>query len=1646
MSMIVQANMPMINAQRNYKVNTGNRAKSTEKLSSGYKINRAADDAAGLTISEKMRKQIRGLNRGSLNGQDGVSWVQTGDGALEEVHAMLHRMKELTVQSLNDTNTEADRAALQAELDAIQSEIDRITDTTQFNTKNIFSEHEPTYYQFEGNVVWNQSQLHVIDAGENDLTIKYMMDGTSGEEEVTITVPAGVYTTQELTDEIEDALIAAGANEKGIYVEYTDEGNFNVNLEGGEKIESVTGELAYLLYDTYEGGSAGALIGTTPFRYENTKLAIYDDNNNLSFDIEYFDGTKRSVDIEIPTDADGIKYSRDELIDILNQKLAGTSVEAVPSGNAIKLQSDEAIITGFKGDMFKIDGGTNPHTSVFYDNVKYGSIFMTAGSFTGGSVIPEDSRDAQHQKFKITSSNNQLTFKANGSDTPVTITIPVDATVGYTEYTLDEMVAKLNELFNDNGLELNAVINDTGSFRGIKINSLVKGSMSAVGLDSSSSAYNTLFVERVYNTPYNNPVSPYRDSKSNEDATFTGSMEFTGSNPLTIIAGTNDKFTLNIGSDSYTITLDADTYNTADAIRAEIDDKLNGTNAAAAYKGLIEVSVENGKIKLTAKADTTVKDITSQATGSTLNISASEVSGNDGYDNIFVGKTQTVQYTTVSGTDSITLNTPITDPATITDADKNLTVNVNGTNKVVTLPTGTNVTHDQIIEAINNQLRSETITTDNTFQDVEAEGETTSHDFDDSDTGTTSYTSKSYSDAGYSTPVEGDPSAFATNEPAKVTMSVALPENMVIDSSNNLLQITINDEERMITLTNGTYTSRTALVNMIQNKINSEFTTGIGGAVVSLNGSNQLVFTARINNQTDGAETNISFSADTSTFIKALHTNEYAASVTTNNMLSSITIDENSNQFSFNYVEDGVAKTANITLDKNTYTRSQFINMLNNKLDAAGVNVTASLSGNAIKLTTDKKGDGNDISIDSDTIGNSVEAIFGPMVTETPASATANQEIQDNITIVENDSDEFKVSVNGTDYTLKLDPKTYTSRSEFVSMLNDKLQEANTGLKAELDGNKIKYTTEEVGDDASFKVTYAGGGSAMKAIYGETTTTYPGVVASFDSNNQLVLTGTQGGTSLSVNSNSGSLVQEPEIITSNIATNRTQGYYSKNHSYIDGVDLTSSKVDGMNDTTSTLTIDQWNDELTFTYNANGTAKSVSVTLTQKDYTFDELKTALQDAIDAQAGADQLTVTVSSSGVRIEANNAGNAYYMNSFSGDFYYKVISGIKETSSNQGVSTANGTAPADTAYTVGRKDVRNKAVEIKTGINDTLSLDFQYGNNTTEFTITLDPGTYQGESLKKAIQEKLNEAMVAQGFEANMIEVGIGGISTGVVGSNDANALNFKLSSSVRLPAEGTYIIDGVSGNAAFSVFYQTDGELIPAYVKGAKDLSNGVTIEDGENELSFDVDGSTYTISLEAKEYTSEELIDEINSQLNGQSAPVVAELEDGVLKLSHVKLGEHKITNIVGSGKQVLFFRENGEIGEEEDIKIQLSSQVGDYITIDRPVVNTVSLGINSIAITAPKYANKALERIDQALAMVSSIRSDFGASQNRLEHAIANNKNNAENTQASESRIRDVDMAEEMVAYSKHSILMQAGEAVIAQGMSDAEGVLRLLQP
>ena len=174
--MVVQHNLQAMNSNRMLGITTSSQSKVTEKLSSGYKINRAADDAAGLSISEKMRKQIRGLDQASANAQDGISSVQTAEGALGEVHDMLQRMNELAVQAANGTNSTSDRTAIQNEIKQLTTEIDRVAETTKFNET----------YLLKGDV---KGSTKTITLKPHDAGLKGSMVYTEGATTAKFTVP-----------------------------------------------------------------------------------------------------------------------------------------------------------------------------------------------------------------------------------------------------------------------------------------------------------------------------------------------------------------------------------------------------------------------------------------------------------------------------------------------------------------------------------------------------------------------------------------------------------------------------------------------------------------------------------------------------------------------------------------------------------------------------------------------------------------------------------------------------------------------------------------------------------------------------------------------------------------------------------------------------------------------------------------------------------------------------------------------------------------------------------------------------------------------------------------------------------------------------------------------------------------------------------------------------------------------------------------------------------------------------------------------------------------------------------------------------------------------------------------------------------------
>lgn len=260
--MVVQHNLTAMNSNRMLGITTSAQAKSSEKLSSGYRINRAADDAAGLTISEKMRKQMRGLDQASTNAQDGVSAVQTAEGALTEVHSMLQRMNELSNQAANGSNSKSDRDAIQAEIDQLTTEIDRVAETTKFNET----------YLLKGDTGTKTVNLQAHDAGlkgtltdNGDGTATFTMDALKDGD--TVSIGGKTYTIGSSVDDVKAMIAQPGTGEGTLSVTIADK-QFKITETGD--VQDADGNKLYV--KTAHGETGAASFSTTA---ELTKDATF---------------------------------------------------------------------------------------------------------------------------------------------------------------------------------------------------------------------------------------------------------------------------------------------------------------------------------------------------------------------------------------------------------------------------------------------------------------------------------------------------------------------------------------------------------------------------------------------------------------------------------------------------------------------------------------------------------------------------------------------------------------------------------------------------------------------------------------------------------------------------------------------------------------------------------------------------------------------------------------------------------------------------------------------------------------------------------------------------------------------------------------------------------------------------------------------------------------------------------------------------------------------------------------------------------------------------------------------------------------------------------------------------------------------------
>lgn len=1641
--MIIQHNMAALNMMTQLGVTNDKLKKAAERLSSGYRVNRAADDAAAMAISEKKRAQIRGLARASKNAQDGISFVQTGDGAMSQIGAMLHRMRELTVQALNDGVYEpADRAALQMEFDQLQGEIDRVNDQTEFNKKPVFEHYTDNFSLLEGNRVWSQDQIHTIDSSNSSLTVKYIVvepDGTEVEKEKTLTIPEGTYTTRELMDEMDDVVTALGDEADGLYLEYSDDHKCNMVLQNGKEVKDVSGGLSYLFYDCYGGNKSGALIGTTVF-FPGDPLVVKDgENDELHFRIEYYDGTMKEIDIDVAEDG----YTRNDMIKYLNEyrfpdgkTLIDYGIKASEYGDAsIQIGGDTGLITGLKGNMFAIDD--KHFDSVFYDNTKYGTAKEVPAVFTGGNVL--NASDVNFSKFDIDNTNNTLRLRVDGGTYE---TIQLDAG----SYNITEMVAQLQKKLDEKNLGIkvtqhtvSGVTTPNGNksyrFSGLTLTTNSIGKESSIEFDvPGSSAYDTLFVQRRYTDPgkdsnivdgewYTTNSAPYLMGGK----VFDSTVDF----PLTI-DGSNKSFYLEVTEEGETpkkplITLTEKTYSSLDQIIKEINDRIGDqTN----YAGKIQAVRSSSRIELTTKPgnDTVTK----------INVSGGVTSG---YDVLFVGETVTYPRGT-----SITL-LPIKPDAsgniTLTSLNNKLNVSIGGEYRTVTIAPGT-YTPEKLVELLNeSELKGKPVTSYNTYSSSTNSGKTVYK------------TNSATTESGKESPCTNSGAAGTGGKVDGSTqvkdgtsgwhqLGGTLGSYTKIDNSNNQFSIDINGKKYTVTLKNSTGSGYTAsgLAKEIENRL-KEVTSEANQVKVSVNSGHLRFTTVAV-----GEGKTVTTAGCDSPFLASVNTNKTKGYTTTSSIYSNtypITLNSSNNQFTIKI--DGKAETVSLDTTKTYNNLSDIQKELNDKLSVKGV--TVSIHGSGLRFERDTPGSGS-VSLDIDNSGTAGGIIF-----KAPATATM---YQSSVTIPKATNAttpgtaKFTVTVGGNTYTATL---TNTDTSNAKTFTADQLQaELNKAVWKQNDSGTAKtpgdfgFSISSSGGNVKFATTERGSGQSISASAkaGPVNGVTPTVKASLTKN-------PDGTISIGLNSTS----EFAAIPYNKIAVLQAEGddpersdpYYTTRKYTTKKCNLTTKRPNVMPDS---VTITDANKTLRFSYRYHyGSTKNIEITLDKGTYSRTELQKMLQEKLDASLENDPahkgegLKVEVGDQ-IILESKRHGR-YEIYGINGGFYENVMMGTALRTENDKAAYIEGKLVVDDVYIVGRKDIRNKNTTILKGDNDELNVDLTINGKVTTLNMVLDPGTYNSDSLVKHIQEKLSEQLKANGLPEDMVLAGVGVYDSGAEGADDKNALFFYLNKNLEL-TPGDYAIDGLSGKALFSIFYKTDGDPIPAYVTGTKDISGGVEVKDGENEFSIDVDGKTYTYKIPEGSYdTAEELVDALNKVITdaADDSCLKVSLSGNMLKFAYNKLGVHTIENIQGPAKTALFYQTMGRFDQEVDGWLQIGANGQQGVELKRYSMSTMSLGVNSLSVSKHKYADKALERIDEALNYLSSVRSKYGALENRLEYAVRVDDIAAENTQNSESIDRDADMASEMVEYSKSKILQQAGVSILSQTNRNTQSILSLLK-
>ncbi len=523
--MVVQHNLTAINANRMLGITQGTLSSSTEKLSSGYKINRAADDAAGLSISEKMRKQIRGLTKASSNAEDGISAVQTAEGALQEVTDMLQRMNELAVQASNGTNSTTDRQSIQDEIDQLTTEIDRVSETTKFNE----------IYLLKGNAEGTSSHMAVNahDAGLNGKLVDNG-DGTA------------TFTLEKALKDGDNVTIAGQ--------EYT-LGSTTASAEGYGKLTDLAGKTVNIGDSiTYKDNNGKDVTATLVDKVANA-TATYDTGNKIKIDgTEYTIGAQTSIAGTTLSAADAVKLVGEALQDGKEVTLTNIANDkGIYKAGAVDIQIVSSLATGEEVEVSTIGftpagGAASAAKASDLATAAKGAALAAGDTVTtkGKSTTATTSDPANMKTIKDVVKQLKATDVVKIGNQTLTIDDKTDVAAG--KYTVDDVLALLND---KDEVEITATTADAQS--AMSVAGLTAGkTYTAVETKVMSDDKNVISVKDAYSMMADELA---KASSIGTDKDFEATVKSNNSGSFTITKGYAEvkdslSFALHVGADA----------------------------------------------------------------------------------------------------------------------------------------------------------------------------------------------------------------------------------------------------------------------------------------------------------------------------------------------------------------------------------------------------------------------------------------------------------------------------------------------------------------------------------------------------------------------------------------------------------------------------------------------------------------------------------------------------------------------------------------------------------------------------------------------------------------------------------------------------------------------------------------------------------------------------------------------------------------------------------------------------------------------------------------------------------------------------------------------------------------------------------------